>query len=193
MKIYPIALSTIAMTLLTACNSTGTSSSRGYEMRVRYAEVTEIARVKLPSSAPAGAMVGGFTGLMLGSRSSTGRQVAAGIGGAALGALAVQALEGERRGYEYTLRFQDMSVSRFITEKGYLQIGDCVSLERGEYANVRRVAHVLCEGITPSPQVAKAIQRDASQCHSAKEQLLAAKESAEIEAAARKVEIICEY
>ena len=178
--------------LIAGCASSGSTGARGYELRVRYAEVTEIERVKLPSNAPAGAVVGGFTGLVLSRNSSGRKQVASGVGGAVLGGLATAALEGDRMGYSYRLRFLNGDTSNFITEKGYLQTGDCVSVERGEYANIRRVAPVLCA----SGQSATADQkhvREARQCHEAKEQLLAASTDEQIEAAARKVSIICEY
>ena len=179
-------VSFIAITcLVTGCASSGTPSARGYELRVRYAEVTEIDRVKLP-------VVGGFTGLVLSRNSSGRKQVASGIGGAVLGGLATAALEGDRLGYSYQLRFSNGDTSRFITEKGYLQVGDCVSVERGQYANIRRVAPVLCSGNAPAAANQKHV-RDAEQCHEAKEQLLAASTDNEIEAAARKVSILCEY
>ena len=181
-----------AILLFAACASSTAPSARGYEVRIRYAQVEEIERVKLPSAAPAGAVVGGFTGLILSRDKSTGRQVASGIGGAALGGLATRALEGDRLGYSYRLRFADNSVSQFITEKGYLQRGDCVSVERGEYANIRRVASVLCEG-GPSAAVDRSHVRDAEQCHAAKDQLLVATTEQEIEVASRKVAVICEY
>ena len=186
-----LAASAIFM-LFAACASSTAPSARGYEVRIRYAQVEEIERVKLPSAAPAGAVVGGFTGLILSRDKSTGRQVASGIGGAALGGLATRALEGDRLGYSYRLRFADNSVSQFITEKGYLQRGDCVSVERGEYANIRRVASVLCEG-GPSAAVDRSHVRDAQQCHAAKDQLLVATTEQEIEVASRKVAVICEY
>lgn len=178
--------------LLAGCASSGSSSARGYEVRVRYAEVVDINRVRLPSNAPAGAVVGGFTGLVLSRNSSGRKQVASGVGGAVLGGLATAALEGDRMGYSYRLRFRNDETSDFITEKGYLQVGDCVSVERGNYANIRRVAAVLCE----QNQVATAHPthlRQAEQCHEAKDQLLAATTDEQIEAAARKVSIICEY
>ena len=181
-----------ACCLVAGCASSGSSSARGYELRVRYAEVTDIERVKLPSNAPAGAMVGGFTGLVLSRKSSGAKQIASGLGGAVLGGLATSALEGDRLGYSYRLRFMNGDTSNFITEKGYLQEGDCVSVERGQYANIRRVAPVLCA----DGQVAAADKkhvREAEQCHEAKEQLLAASTDEQIEAAARKVSIICEY
>lgn len=178
--------------LVAGCASSGSPSARGYELRVRYAEVVEIDRVQLPSNAPAGAVVGGFTGLVLSRNSSGRKQVASGIGGAVLGGMATAALEGDRRGYSYRLRFMNGDTSNFITEKGYLQVGDCVSVERGQYANIRRVASVLCsEGQQAAAHPTHV--RDAEQCHEAKNQLLAASTEDEIEAAARKVTIICEY
>lgn len=178
--------------VLTACASSGSSAARGQEIRIRYAEVVAIDRVKLPSAAPAGAVVGGFTGLVLSRKSSGAKRVASGVGGAVLGGLATAALEGDRMGYSYRLRFRNGDVSDFITEKGYLQVGDCVSVERGEYANMRRVAAVLCEEGAGSGAHPTHL-RQAEQCHEAKDQLLAASTNEEIEAAARKVSIICEY
>jgi len=188
---YLISVTTCVV-FFAACASSGATSARGYEVRVRYAEVIEIERVRMPSAAPAGAVVGGFTGLILSRNKSTGTKVASGLGGAALGGLATKALEGDRLGYSYRLRFADSSISQFITEKGYLQKGDCVSVERGEYANIRRVASVLCEN-GPSASVDQAHLQDAQQCHAAKQQLLMASSEEEIDAASRKVAIICQY
>lgn len=188
-------ISVLALTIISVvagCASSGSTSARGYELRVRYAEVIDIDRVRLPSNAPAGAVVGGFTGLVLSRNSSGRKQVASGIGGAVLGGLATAALEGDRLGYSYGLRFLNGDRSDFITEKGYLQIGDCVSVERGQYANIRRVASVMCTGDSPTVADRKHV-REAEQCHIAKDQLLAASSKSEIDAAARKVEIICEY
>ncbi len=182
----------IACFLASGCATSGGSSARGYEVRVRYAEITDVERVKLPSNAPAGAMVGGFTGLVLARNSSGRKQVGSAIGGAALGGLATAALEGDRLGYSYRLRFMNGDTSDFITEKGYLQKGDCVAVERGQYANIRRVAPVLCAGGQSSAIDQKHLA-EAEQCHAAKEQLLAASTDEQIDAAARKVAIICEY
>ncbi len=176
--------------VLVGCASSGSSSARGYELRIRYAEVVDINRVQLPSAAPAGAVVGGFTGLMIARNRSTGRQLATGAGGAVLGGLATRALEGDRLGYEYRLQFADGNVSEFITEKGYLQVGDCVAVERGQHANIRRVASVLCDN-GPVKVIEPTHVRDAEQCHAAKEQLLLASTREEIDIASRKVSVIC--
>ncbi len=176
---------------LNGCASSGAAGAKGYEVRVRYAEVVGIERVPMPSAAPAGAILGGFTGLVLTSGKSTRSRVAGGAGGALLGGLATKALEGDNRGYSYQLSYADNSTSKFITEKGYLQLGDCVSVERGAHANIRRVASVLCDG-GPVKLVEATHVRDAQQCLAAKEQLLAASTSDEIDAASRKVSILCQ-
>ncbi len=184
---------------LVACSSSSPRATRGYEVKVRYAEVTDVRREPLPSAAPVGAIVGGFTGLLLSRNKSVGSQVASGVGGAALGGLATKALEGERLGYNYGLRYMDGSQARFISEKGYMQKGDCVLVESGKTANIRRVASSMCTpadssaGATAVAAVDPAHLRAAEQCQEAKEQLLAASGDEALEAAVRKVEVICQY
>jgi len=194
---YKLALALCVTLLFTACTSNSGNSARGYEMRIRYAEVTDVNRERLPTQAPAGAIVGGFTGLILSSGRSTRSQVASGIGGAALGALATSALEGDRLAYAYTLRYADGTTTRFVTEKGYLQEGDCVSVERGRHANIRRVPNSLCNTSRRSgqaaPRVDPSIEQNARLCEEAKDQLLAAETENDINLAARKVEILCAY
>lgn len=175
---------------LTACANQG--SSRAREVSIRYASITEIRRVPIPSAAPAGAMVGGFTGLMLARKANPGRQLAAGLGGAALGGLVTHALEGDRRAYEYKLNFKGGESTHYITENGFLHIGDCVAVERGRYANMRRVSDVLCEGTKPAaPEPKNALE--ASQCNEAKDQLLMATTDPEVSQASRKVKILCQF
>lgn len=182
----------LVVAILAGCASSDDRSVRGREVSVRYGEVIGVERVLLPSAAPAGAMVGGFTGLVLARNKSPGRQIATGAGGAVLGGLATRALEGERRGYSYRIRYVGGTESRFITEKDYLRSGDCVAVERGEYANVRRVASVLCEP-RPAQQPDPSHIAQAEQCHRAKEQLLAAETEEAIESASRKVSILCDF
>lgn len=178
--------------ILSACaNNSG--SSRAREISIRYGEVVRISRVPVPSAVPAGAVVGGFTGLILARDRNPGRQVAAGVAGAALGGLVTAALEGDRRAYQYRLRFVNGNETDYITENGFLQPGDCVAVERGDYANMRRVSNALCEpGPRPREIQTKSIT-EANQCHEAKDQLLAARTDEEIEQSSRKVKILCQF
>jgi len=186
---YSITLCLVAVALLSGCANQGT---RAKEISIQYGVVTELTRVPVPSAVPAGAIVGGFTGLMLSRNSSAGRQIAAGAGGAALGGLITHALEGERRAYQYTIKFKDGATSRYITENGFLRPDDCVAIERGSYANLRRVSNALCEGTKPVVAEPTTVV-EAAQCHEAKEQLLQASDDKEIEQSSRKVRILCQF
>ncbi len=177
--------------LVLACSSSDTTRAR--EVRIRYGEVVEVRRVPVPSAVPAGAIVGGFTGLVLSSGSSRGSRVASTVGGAALGGIAAAALEGDRRAYQYHVRYSDGRETDYITENGFLRVGDCVAIERGDYANIRRVSNALCE---PGPRPVEIVQRselEATQCHEAKDQLLAANTEEEIDQATRKIRILCQF
>lgn len=177
--------------ILASCASN--SSSRAREINIRYGEVTRVSRVPVPSAVPAGAVVGGFTGLILARDRNPGRQVAAGVAGAALGGLVTSALEGDRRAYQYRLRFLNGNETDYITENSFFQVGDCVAVERGDYANIRRVSNALCEsGARPREIVTKSVT-EANQCAEAKDQLLNARTDEEIELTSRKVRILCQF
>lgn len=186
----------VLLTLLLVGCASGTSYIRGQEVNVRYGEVTKVEEVTRPSEAAGGAIMGGFLGLMLSSGRSGRSQIASGLGGAALGATATSALEGDRKAHSYTLAYNDGSESRFITEKGYLQVGDCVAIERGynrdqPYYNARRVPVDMCKR-KPSREPADIHEQRARQCLDAKEQLLAADTTEAVESASRKVSLLCE-
>ena len=186
-----VAALIITSTLDNCANNSG--SSRAREMNIRYGEITRVTRVPVPSAAPAGAIIGGFTGLVLARGSNPGRQAAAGIGGAALGGLATAALEGDRRAYRYHLRYSNGSETDFITENGNFREGDCISVERGQYSNLRRVSDALCESAPKAPEIVRKRETEAKQCHDAKDQVLRAMSETDIEQAARKVRILCQY
>lgn len=162
-------------------------------MRIQYGEIVRVTRVAVPSAAPAGAIVGGFTGLVVARNASPGRQVASGIGGAALGGLVTAALEGDRRAYQYRIRLNNGRETDYITENSFFRQGDCIAVERGDYANLRRVANDLCQSPPRDPDIIRKRNEEAEQCHAAKEQLLAATNDAEIEQASRKVRILCQF
>ena len=178
----------LIITLMSAC----ASQNSAREISIRYGTVSDVKRVPVPSAAPAGAIVGGFTGLMLSRNASSSSRVASTVGGAALGGLVTHALEGDRRAYQYTVRFKDGDIAQFVTENGFLYPNDCVAIERSRYNNLRRVSNALCEGIKPLAPQPKQVS-EASQCLEAKEQLLSATGDADIDQASRKVRILCQF
>jgi hypothetical protein len=50
--------------------------------------------------------------------------------------------------YTYTIGLVGGGTTKTITETGDIRVGDCVSLEQGATANVRRVSSAFCE---PAP------------------------------------------
>ena len=186
------AVLVVALGCLLAGCASSSGSSRAREVNIRYGEITRVDRVPVPSAAPAGAVVGGFTGLVLSRNSSRDRRIASTIGGAALGGLATAALEGDRRAYRYHVRYNNGNETDYITENGFLRVGDCVAIERYDHNNIRRVSSALCE---PGPRPQEIQVRSAlvaSQCNEAKNQLLDASSDEEIEQASRKVRILCQ-
>ncbi len=177
---------------LASCAS-NSGSSRARESSIRYGEITRVARVPVPSAVPARVIVGGFTGLVLARGSNPGRQAATGLGGAALGGLVTSALEGDRRAYQYHVRFNNGNETDYITENGFFREGDCVAIERREHANLRRVSDALCEAPPRTRQIVQKRDTEAQQCHDEKDQVLAATSEAELETASRKVRILCQF
>ncbi len=182
-----------AAVLLSACANNAQQSTpvRGSEVSVRYAEIEEISRKPMPSAVPAGAMIGGFTGLMINRKRSGASQLGGAAAGALLGGLATRALEGERLGYVYRLRFLSGEESNFYTEKNYLQEGDCVAVERGTHTNLRRVSDSVCGN--RSLRAEPFHVRNAQVCEEAKQQLLDAKNEEAVQLAAQKVKVICDF
>jgi hypothetical protein len=159
-------------------------------MRVNYGTVDRISRVPVDSAVPAGAIAGGMIGLILSNKQNPGRRAASTLGGAVLGGAAAKVLEGDNRAFQYHLTLNDGTKTSFVTEKDFLIRGDCVAVERGRYANLRRVELSMCEA---RRDVKEFHVENANQCHSAKNQLLIAQTEREIQMASQKVETLCQY
>lgn len=179
----------IALTIIGISGCT-TSVPRATEMRVQYGMVDRISRVPVDSAVPVGAIAGGMIGLILSSKQNPGRRAASTLGGAVLGGAAAKVLEGDSRAFQYHLTLNDGTKTSFVTEKDFLIRGDCVAVERGRYANLRRVEANMCEA---KLEVKTFYVENANQCSSAKNQLLIAQTDREIEVASQKVEMLCQY
>jgi len=93
--------------------------------------------------------------------------------------------------FEYTVELIDRDDDVIIrTEQDDIDEGDCVSLERGEHSNIRRVSSWHCEDESEDPPEHHA--RMADECDEAKQQLVDAESDDELDAAIQKVRILCE-
>ena len=189
MRLSVIALVIPLLLTLHGCAST---PKKDREYQLNYARITKVNRVPRPSAVPAGMVVGGLTGLFLTRNSaSPNKRTAATLGGVALGAVLADSMD-DGRVFEYHLLYRDGRVTRFVTEKSHFQQNDCVVVERGQHANLRRVADALCNSVEPAVASVN-LQTDADQCHEAKEQLLAAETDEQVTQASRKVRVLCQY
>lgn len=155
---------------------------------IQYGEVTSVSVTTTEdddgmSGAAKGALVGGMIGPR---RRGINRGV---IAGAAIGSAAD---DGDTETvYLYTVDYVDGSGSIQIqTEQGDIRDNDCVSIEQGQHANIRRVSSVHCEQQTSAPPAHHT--QAAEDCDLAKQELMAAKTDEELDLAIQKVRILCE-
>jgi outer membrane lipoprotein SlyB len=164
----------------------------GQRTHVQFGTVTNVDQVNLQSDVPAGALIGGTLGLMTGAGSGNAPRNA--IVGAALGAGATAAIQGNRTGIAYTVRMLDGSTIRIISDQREIHVGDCVAIERaGDTNNIRRENPAFCA--SPNQQAVQAIHEQteaaAQHCLAAKEELVRATTPEEVNLATSKVNLLC--
>ena len=160
---------------------------------IRYGTVERVERVKVKSTAPQGAIMGGLIGGATSGHSRRGKHA---VQGAVAGALLAAILEGDRKAFKYTVDFEDGSVTKVITETGDIREADCVAVELGRTANIRRVSDVHCEHTEhealTDPIVYAETQKEAAECHAAKQMALQATTEEATDIAIKKVRVFCE-
>lgn len=164
---------------------------------VSYGRITAVRQVELqnPDAQAAGALLGGIAGVASGSGQSRSNRALRGIGGAAIGGR-VGGAAGSATGFEYTVLISGTNTIRIVTEQAGLRVGDCVSVERGKFNNIRLAADERCEAAAAAAAAAAAVppqaEAAASACIAAKEQLLAAETDEEFDRAERRVRLLCD-
>jgi outer membrane lipoprotein SlyB len=164
---------------------------------INYGRITAVRQVELqnPDAQAAGALLGGIAGVASGSGQSRSNRALRGIGGAAVGSR-VGGAAGSSTGFEYTVLINGTNTIRIVTEQAGLRVGDCVSVERGQFNNIRLAADERCEAAAAAAAAAAAVpaqaEAAASACIAAKEQLLAAETDEEFDRAERRVRLLCD-
>jgi outer membrane lipoprotein SlyB len=177
----------------TASAQTVSRSQLGSAFEIRYGTVERVDRVKVQSQASQGAVTGGLIGAATSGHHHRGKHA---LEGALAGALLTAILEGNRQAYQYTVDFDDGSITKVVIETGGIEEGDCVSVELGQTANIRRVSDVQCEHRSHEALVEPIVyakrQSEAAECHTAKEQALQATTEEATDIALKKVRVFCE-
>lgn len=155
---------------------------------ISYGRITAVRQVNLENQGAqaAGTLVGGALGVASGSGQSRSNRALRGIGGAAVGSRVAGAASGST-GFEYTVLIGS-TTTRIVTEQAGLRVGDCVSIERGQFNNIRLAADERCAAGAAVPASA---QSEADACTTAKQQLLNANTDADFDRAERRMRLFC--
>ena len=162
------------------------SSQAATAVTINYGVVDHISTTTVDSKHAGGALAGGLIGGLIGPRRHRGLRVVAGAG---IGA----AVQGSATGgvlQQYSVNLVSGGQTIISTEQTEIRIGDCVTVEQGEHANIRRVSSYHCE--TKNAKVAEHHQSAGDNCQQAKDELNEADTDQAITNAAKKVRILCE-
>lgn len=182
-----------AAILTSASAQTVSRSQLNSSFEIKYGVVTNVQKVKVESEAGKGAVMGGMVGGATSGHHHRGKHAAE---GAIAGALLTAILEGDRKAFQYSVRFDDGGATKIVTETKGIVMDDCVSVELGRTANIRRVSSVYCEHpedeALTDPIVHASRQEEAAECHAAKNMALQATTEEATDIALKKVRAFCE-
>lgn len=188
-------LSAALVASLAGCAGTDpmTGSTRNQIIAVQYGTVENIQQVAMSPDYGAGSLIGGALGLLATSGHSGASQVGGAVAGAGLGALIAKETAGT--GEKFTIRLVNNNTIDIVTENQNIQMGDCVSIEQGQHANIRRVSSVMCT--TPAshpayPAMNAANVLESQECQDVKRELLNAKTEQETSIAYKKMQAFCQ-
>ena len=169
-----------------------------FEIRYGIVETIDVGKMDARASTARGATIGGVIGLAAADHDD---DASGALKGAAAGALIAKLVAKHQNDtapnvYTYSVALVDGGESKIVSETGDIRQGDCVAVEYGQSANVRRVSNVYCESDhlevarTDTAMSAQA-QQSAADCHTAKQVALQAKTEAEMDVALKKVRLFC--
>ncbi len=170
----------------------------GQSMSVQTGVVISARSVELQSEAGRGAAVGGIVGFaMTSSSQSSSRRARNTILGAAAGGAVANRAQGSRNGMQYTVQIAPGQQITVISDQTEVRVGDCVNVEQAGSgtANVRRVSQAMCEAVasnTVGEAITEEYNRLANMCLEAKERMMEAETDEALEAAIRRVHILCD-
>ena len=180
--ITTLAWACLALAIVAFCGS-------AFATTVNYGRITAMQLVKQENQKAqvGGAVVGGTIGLISGKNQSGSNQALRTIGGAFAGQQ-IGKLATTKQAFEYTVLIGG-STTRVITDEGGLRVGDCVAVERGQFANLRLVDDSRCNA--PASKAPPAAIRHADSCIAAKDKLLQAETAEAFDIAERRVRLLC--
>jgi outer membrane lipoprotein SlyB len=177
--------------VLTAAALVSLSSLSLAQSTISYGRITAIraTTVSNAQAQTAGALVGGTIGLATGSGRSASNRALRTVGGGLAGQQ-VTRLATNEQAYEFTILVGGTSTISMITDQSGFRVGDCVSVERGAFNNMRMAADAKCAA---NAQPSNADLRESEACLSAKEALFEAQTDEAFNVAERRVRLLCNH
>lgn len=187
--------------ILIGCLTLSFGNAYGQPSTVDYGMVTNVEKVEISDdnkkTRNIGTAVGGLTGGVIGyglgkgsTRGKTRRSIVAGGAGGALLGRYITRDAGKVQAYGYTVKLNSGESVDITTEQGRIDVGDCVTIERGESVNIRRVSQIHCQD--KDSQASEKHVAEAIECEKAKAAMLEAETDEALAAAVRKARLICE-
>ena len=171
------------------------SDALAQSTRINYGRITAVRQVELQNDGAqaAGAMVGGLAGLATGSGQSGSNRALRTLGGAAVGGRVAGAAS-RTTAFEYTILVGGTNTMRIVTEKAGLRVRDCVSVETGQFNNIRLAPDERCDAAAAAAAatVPPAAAAAADACAAATQQLLDAETDEEFDRAERRMRLLCD-
>jgi outer membrane lipoprotein SlyB len=182
------------LALLTGCAGTEplTGSSINSLIAIQYGTIEQVQEVRLKTNYGSGVLLGGGIGALATSHYSGTTEALAAVGGALLGALVAKERAGTAE--QYTIHLVNGNTVSIVSEAHDLVAGDCVAVEQGKHANLRRVNPQMCNTPSPEttyPQAHAAELQAAVDCDTAKQDMLKAATEQEATVAYRKMKALC--
>jgi len=172
------------------------------QTRVQYGRITAVTPTTVTDSTGrnVGTVVGGGVGLATGSgQSGSNRALRTAVGATAgrqVGNMATRS-----QAFEYTVLVGGTNTVRIVSDQAGKRVGDCVSIEQGQFANIRLVPDSRCNpppraaapAATPAPAPAPepADVQAANACEQAKQQVLDAETDDAFSLAERRMRLLC--
>jgi outer membrane lipoprotein SlyB len=176
------------------------------QARVQYGRVTAVQPTTVTDSTArnVGTVVGGGVGLATGSgQGSSNRALRTAVGATAgrnVGNMATRS-----QAFEYTVLVGGTRTITIVSDQAGKRVGDCVSVEQGQFANIRLVPDARCNpapaprpaapAAAPAPPPAPApVAEDvaaANACEQAKQQVLDATTDDAFNLAERRMRLLC--
>lgn len=182
----------ILLLALGACASAPRPPPARQPSTVVYGLITAVNPTTINNEAAqaGGALIGGTLGMISGSGQSSSNRALRGVGGAFAGQQLARAVSSQPA-WQYTILLNGRSTITVVSDGAGLRVGDCVSVERGQFNNMRLEPDERCAANAVAAAPLAADVREANACDAAKSELLATTDDAAFNLAERRVRLLC--